>query len=449
MTLERSILSCALLAALSGGSVLLILNVGRSAEQSELRYKQFVPIQDPERRREPLGSAANDKRVDLTAFAGMPGSYSDIVSEYVESVFSAIKAVPIARRRFFHRASDPTNPDPYPDEANLIADRDVIVPLVVLPRPDVVRHWSASTEARSSGWLAEDETAKNRGSVYGRTLIFKPGKLSKDPVTVPASPFESWIRSWDLYAIHDRTFFLDLGKLVVTPSYHNAGDKSADLHIGRPKDESADLHVGEKDGAELLGELISVPAYLKNQRLRWVSIRSPTTVNRFLAYSLVDGNGVKRERRFQETKIGPISPYVRPMICNRHQPRIKQHDQLLLPSPLRWPPTKWERMKGDYKAHEEWCLDDWFPAQKEACWVIREAEGSKPLQESFLLMPATEKSDRPVFFIALFAETEPKQLVRELAALYKVSADTALNSPETMERLNSLYEKLRNFPLAK
>lgn len=94
-------------------------------------------------------------------------------------------------------------------------------------------------------------------------------------------------------------------------------------------------------------------------------------------------------------------------------------------------------------------MDDWFPAQKEACWVIREAEGSKPLQESFLLVPATEKSDRPVFFIALFAETEPKQLAQELAALYKVSADSALGSAETMERLNSLYEKVRNFPLAK
>jgi hypothetical protein len=67
-------------------------------------------------------------------------------------------------------------------------------------------------------------------------------------------------------------------------------------------------------------------------------------------------------------------------------------------------------------------LDDWFPAQKEACWVIREAEDSRPLQESFLLMSAAEKSDRPVFLIALFAETEPKQLVQELAALYQVSA---------------------------
>lgn len=431
-----------------------------SGKQDDLRYKQFIPMRDPERRLERLASDTNDKLVDMTAFTGLPELYADVVSKYVESVFSAIKAAPITRRRFYDRARDYTDPHPYPDWVDPVSDRDVIVPLVVLPRPDVVRWWSASTKARSSGWLAEDDATKDRGSVYGRTLIFKTGRLSEGPVSVPASPFDSWIRSWDLYTPdHDRTFFLDLGKLVVTPSYYHAGDKGADLHYGRPKDEAAPLQLGEKGGAELLGELITVPAFLKNQRLRWVSIRNASNVRRFLAYSLLDGNGVKREKRFQNTTIGPISPYVRPLICDRHQPRIKQHDELLLPAPSRWPPTsreydfpKQERIpKPDAydSAHEEWCLDDWFPAQKEACWVIREADGSKPLQESFLLMPAVEKSDRPVFFIALFAETEPKQLVQELAGLYNVSAGNALDSPEAMERLNSLYEKVRNFPLAK
>ena len=81
--------------------------------------------------------------------------------------------------------------------------------------------------------------------------------------------------------------------------------------------------------------------------------------------------------------------------------------------------------------------------------MIREAEDSKPLQESFLLMPASEPSERPVFFIALFAETEPAQLVTELATLYKVSPDAPLNSAETMSRLQLLYEKVRDFPLGK
>jgi hypothetical protein len=145
----------------------------------------------------------------------------------------------------------------------------------------------------------------------------------------------------------------------------------------------------------------------------------------------------------------PMSPYVRPLVCELHQPKIKQHDELLLPTPLAWPPTSKDQFSVETDPHEEWCLDDWFPAQKDCCWVIREAEDSKPLQESFLLMAASEPSDRPVFFIALFAETEPKQLLAELAALYKVSAETALNSAETTQRLNSLYEKVRDFPLGK
>ena len=90
-------------------------------------------------------------------------------------------------------------------------------------------------------------------------------------------------------------------------------------------------------------------------------------------------------------------------------------------------------------------MDDWFPAQKNACWVIRETADSKPLQESFALMPASEKSDLAVFVIALFAEAEPRRLVQELAALYQVSSEATLNSPETMQRLETLYENVCDF----
>jgi len=167
----------------------------------------------------------------------------------------------------------------------------------------------------------------------------------------------------------------------------------------------------------------------------------------FLAYSLIDGNGAKRATTFQDFGSGRLSPYLRPLRCESHQPQIMQHDLLLLPTPIAWPPRSWELK--NINAHEEWCLDDWFPAQQDACWVIRETVESKPLQESFVLMPASEKSDRPVFFISLFAETQPAQLVKELAELYNVADAHALNSPETMERLTSLYEQVRDFPLAK
>ncbi|MCY2967065.1 MAG: hypothetical protein NT069_26090, partial [Planctomycetota bacterium] len=172
-----------------------------------------------------------------------------------------------------------------------------------------------------------------------------------------------------------------------------------------------------------------------------------TDVCRFLAYSLLDGNGVKRARRVQMTADGPISPYVRPLFCESHQPKTKQHDDLLLPVPVDWPPQTGRDRRPHLNAiaHEMWCLDDWFPEQPHACWVIREASDSQPLRESFLLMPASEKSDRPVFSIVLFADSEPRRLIEELSKLFQTSAETVLSSPATLERLDSLCEKVRDW----
>jgi len=446
MACHRTRSVSALFIGLLGGGIIVLSNVGCPATQIDLLYKQVIPVRDPERRLQQLENETDDKLVDMTAFAGMPETYSEVVSQYVESAFFAIKAEPILRRRYYHTdRDDETASFPFPDYVNPIRDRDVVVPLVVFPLPDAVSTWSASTKARAMGWRAEGTAIEKRGSVYGRTIVYESGKHSINPFSVPAAPFETHIPSAGIYMPeHDIPYFLQLGKMVLTPSY---GDSPYRVLA----DESADLRLGAKDGAKLFGELITVPAYLPNSRLRWVSIRNGSNVRRCLAYSLLDGNGPKRPGRFGQAKNGPISPYVRPLICARHQPQIKQHDELLLPTPLGWPPNQneWGESDIDGDAHEEWCLDDWFPAQREACWVIREAEDSKPLQESFLLMPAEEKSDRPVFFIALFAETEPKQLIKELAALYKVSPDTALNSPETMEWLNTLYQQIRDFPLSK
>ena len=96
---------------------------------------------------------------------------------------------------------------------------------------------------------------------------------------------------------------------------------------------------------------------------------------------------------------------------------------------------------------EDWCLDEWFAEQENSVWALREAKDSEPGRESFLLLPSTEKSERPLYLIACFIDTEPKQLLKELAAVYNVSADQALNSPETMAKLTDLYEKLHNFNL--
>ncbi|MDB5344621.1 MAG: hypothetical protein JWP89_2998 [Schlesneria sp.] len=441
---RMSALSVLLVAALAGGMVG-ISTVIYSEMPNKLSYKQFVPIRDPERRQRTLPDKADDKLIDTSAFVGMPDAYSALVSEYVDAAISAIKAAPITRRRYYHKdrvrgPDDKIPPDPFPDDANPIYDREVNVPLVVFPRPNAVRRWASSNQAHALGWIAEDKAIQNRGSVYGRTLIFEPGKLSQNPYVLPAAPFESFIPSWDAYVPEqDSSYSLELGKIVVTPSYDSVGLN--------PVDDTEALQLGEKGGAILLAELLIVPAYVGNFRLRWASVGNGSNARRFLAYMVVDGNGARRRQWIDSSAGPPVSQYVRPLRCDLHQPKSKQHDQLLLPTPLGWAPTSSESKYST--AHEEWCLDDWFPAQKDTCWVIREAEDSKPLQESFLLMPASEKSDRPVFFIALFAEAEPKQLIKELAALYNVSADKALSSPDTMARLQSLYEKVRDFPLDK
>ncbi len=413
----------------------------------ERSYKRLPPVVDPEHRIAPLDATSSNEQWDLTAFTGMPDKYKEAILDYTQAVFTEIGAIPLTRRRFYHqdRRGQKISPgvswDPYPDDANPIYDKDVAVPIVALPRPDAVNQWSASTKARSAGWCTQNEAVEGRGSVYGRTLIFEWGKRSVNPVTVPACPFETNIPSWDLYVPeHDRSYFLELGKIVVEPCYNGPGRTLLDL--------TAELHLGEEEGAKSLGELVTVPACLKNRRLRWVWCQNGSATRQFLAYSLLDGNGAKRARRFQDSPDGPLSPYVRPLNCERHQPRIKQHDLLLQPTPLGWAPNLWDKASTQ-NPHEEWCLDDWFPAQEDACWVVRETEESKPLQESFSLMAARDKSDRPVFLVALFAETKPEPLLKELAALYKVSADSALGSPETMQRLHEFYEKVRDFPLSK
>lgn len=409
-------------------------------------YKKLPPAVDPERRTEQLGDAWRDETLDLSAFVGMPDTYRDLVSEYVQTVYKDIGVTPLMRKRYYHkngaRKDKYSTRDPFPDDANPIYDREIVVPLVIFPRPDSVKKWITSSEARAIGWRPIDGVFDHVGSVYGRTLIFEPGKRSEEPHSLPAAPFGTSIPSWSDYVPEfdfNVSFFLPLQKIVVQPFYHERDHPVTDG--------SDDLRLGEEGGAVRLGELLTVPVYIQNTRLRWLTCTNGTDSRKFLAYALVDGNGAKRAKKHQDFGAGPVSPYVRPLICERHQPRIKQHDLLLLPTPMAWPPNLGE--VDDNNAHEEWCFDDWFPAQKDSCWVIRETADSKPLQESFVLMPASEKSDLPVFFVALFAETQPTQLVKELAALYGVSPDSVLDSPETMERLNSLYENMCDFPFSK
>ena len=425
------------------GLVILVFQVIIGCDGSDhSAYKRMPPIVDPERRTEPLG-VGPDEPLDLTAFAGMPDDYRRVVVNYVETVLDELQTAPLMRERYYHVDRSGGNGDRrFPDDANPMLDQKVPVSLLALPRPDVVHSWVKSKQAREAGWREMEDTLGDAGTVYGRTLIFKAGERSEEPDGLPAAPMGTRIPSWSNYAAalySGRPFFIPSGKIVLQPYFNGRDDRLVDG--------SRYLRLGEDGGAILLGELVTVPVHLRNQRLRWTSRKVGSRTEQFLAYALIDGNGARRNdliRGFQMSDLGEVSPYLRPLSYNAHQPRINQHDLLLLPVPIGWPPRSGDRVHSQ-DSYEEWSFDDWFPAQPDACWVIRETADSKPLQESFVLMPAREESELPVFLIVLFAETEPAQLVRELAALHEVEAESLLNSEEEMGRLRRLYEEVSTF----
>jgi len=425
------------------GLVLLVLQVITGCDGGDrTAYKRMPPIVDAERRTESLGEAP-DESLDLTALAGMPDDYRRIVMEYVEATLDELKTAPLMRERYYH--VDRFNGNTFrrfPDDTNPMLDRKVPVSLLILPRPESVRNWVKSTQSRKAGWRTMDDALSDPGTVHGRTLFFDAGERSEQPDGLPAAPMGTLIPSWSDYATAlgpDRSFFLPLGKIVLKPFYNGPDD--------RLLDGSRHLRLGEVGGATLLGELLTVPLHLENQRLRWTSRKVGSGTEQFLAYALIDGNGARRVRfnqTFQTSDLGKVSPYLRPLNCDAHQPRINQHALLLLPVPIGWPPSSWDRVRSEHP-HEEWSFDDWFPAQQDACWVIRETAESMPLKEAFVLMPAREESELPAFLIVLFAETEPAQFVRELASLYKVPAEPVVSSEESMARLRHLYEKVSTF----
>jgi hypothetical protein len=414
--------------------------------ENDRSYLNLLPVHDHEERLRPLAESEGKDRFDLKALEGMPQAYRDLLSTYLYEMAHSLSVKPLTRMKYYQKQHRwPAGAEDFPDHTDPTFDKAVALSILLLPRPAVVRRWSESTVARVQGWRSEADVTSRRGTVYGRSVVFNPGEHSQNPAILPTDPIGAPRESqYQHYPGQGSRYFLALGKVVATPEYEW---NSSEL----PVDVTACLRIGELGEAKLCGEIITVPPHVDNHRLHWVTIRYNSDVRRYLGYSILDGFGGRRTDR------GPgnvtrdrLSPYMRPLLCKQYQPKINQHDELLVPTPLPWAPNWSEKLKTHRGvAHEEWCLDEWFPAQKDACWVVREAEDSKPLQESFLLMPASEKSDRPLFLIALFAETEPRRLVTELAALHNVSPDPVLNSPETMERLESLYQKVRDFPLDK
>lgn len=382
---------------------------------------------DTENREQPFEEEEPRGFCNCEALAGMPNEFAGAIIDYVNQVHAVIGATRLTRRHYYQPRD--AQHQFYPNLANPVFDKDIDVLPVILPRPRSVSLWSQSSKAQKRGWISIDEAVQRPRSPFGCTILFRPGVRSEIPHIFPAFPRGYIPSSGEVQACKK--------KLVARPEYK-------DFRLCN--DVSASLQFGKIGGAVITSEILTIAPCPENPRLRWTSIRSKDAERHFLAYALVDGNGCLRpDRRDAE------GTFVRPLSSSDHPSQSEGHDALLLPTPLIWAPTFDEMLehRTDLYPCEDWCLDDWFAAEKDACWVIREAADSKPLLESFLLMPAREKSDRPVFFVALFAETEPEQLVKELAALYKVTPDRALKSPETMARLNVLYERIRDFPLNK
>lgn len=402
--------------------------------------------EDYERRTIPLaGGQSISDYWDVSALDQFPEAYQYAMSVYLQSVEQELVNFILTRDRYFHldRSASSSLISIWPDDVNPVLDRKIIVPLIILPRPETVEEWCNSEAGRSAGWRSADDALSNRNPVYGRTLYFEPGDRSGEPAVFPPAPLGATIpQGINFLPVRSSTgtFYRYLEKVVAKSTY--------DGPYGPLSDETQRLRFGEADGATLLGELQTAPAHFENGRLWWVDSHAGSETRRFLAFALIDGNGGLRTKDlYQQTDPGLVSPYLRPLKCSHHQPRIKQHDLLLMPGPLVWPSTAVEYRKcglEGLESYEMWCLDDWFPAQQDAVWVIRETAESQPLKEAFEPMPAREKSDNPIFLVAVFAETPPAQLLQELAALKGGSAKDVLDSPEKMKELESAYQAVRN-----
>lgn len=401
---------------------------------------------DYERRTEPLsgGQSLNDYW-DLSAVRKMPEDYRTAISVYLHAVGNELEFSNPSRTRYFHRDRSASSSliSIWPDDVNPVVDRDIFCPVLILSRPEVIERWCSSRAGSAAGWRSADNALSEQVTVYGRTLFFEPGEQSGEPMIVPPSPLGATIPQADNFLpIRSSigTFYRDWQKVVPKPKYDGTD--------GELQDDVRRLRISESGGAQLLGELRTAPAHFQNGRLWWVDCYDGSNTRRFLAYALVDGNGgLRTQDLHQQTALGLVSPYMRPLTCPPHQPRVLQHDLLLMPSPIVWATTAaecWAFELVNQGSYEMWCLDDWFPAQEDAVWVIRETPDSKPLLESFELLPARTKSDNPVFLIAVFAETPPSQLIREFAALQGVSASHVLDSVEKMRELESHYRAVRD-----
>lgn len=401
-----------------------------------------MPAVDPEKRTQKLPEGAATQRIDDSAFDKLPMPYRDAACAYAEALIHEVGPKLIVRDRYYHKTRENrADQHPYiafPDDVNPILDRQVEVPLTIFPRTETVRRWSGTAQAKTRGWVTESDVAAYRSRLYGKTVLFSAGVESREPDHIPASPLGYPIPSFVEYVTafsFNSQFFLPQGKIVCAPVLRTAT---------RPHtDGTESLSIGQPQGAETLAEIMTVPAHAENRRLRWVRVTRPgEDERRFLAHVLCDGNGARRARWLRDLPDDATSLYVRPLTCEQYSPRIQKHSLLLLPTPLDWPKGR-DGSTDQWDPHEEWCFDDWFARQDHSCWVLREAPDSKPLRETFVLMPAIQSSELPIFSIYVFVETAPEKLVKELSVLFRTDAKAVLAKPGKLRALRRLHDQLR------
>jgi hypothetical protein len=363
---------------------------------------------------------ARGQVVDAKAFIGMPEDYAKRSSEYVLAVLEAMGARPASRKVYRNEQKD--GEASYPLDSNPVHAGEKTVEIILLPRHTAVYAWSQTAKAKEAGWRTVSSPFDRNQTLIGRTALFQRGEDSQNPRVTPAMPFETSV-SEGIFAYGD--LFLEIGKVVESPYF--------DVD-GQPEDKLSSLKFNETGGAKWLGDFLTMPAYRENPRLWWTSIRVEDNGSTSLAYALVDGNGARREEPAEG-----VSPWVRPLTCKQHQPKTGQHDNLLLPVPLKWG-------NGHSGPHESWVMDEWFSRQPQGCWTIREGRDSQPLTESFLLEPASRENKQPLHAVVIFADTPVKRLIEELSQVSELRADSGVMD-EVLKRLEQSYSRLRNHPL--
>ena len=116
-------------------------------------YRALPRTRDQERRCERMAGIVAGDACDVTALAGMPGLYVSASSEYIKQILASIQAVPLKRRHFWVKKEDDLE---YPLVADAVYDRDIQIPVIILPRPKAVSRYSQSNDGKVFGWCPMD-----------------------------------------------------------------------------------------------------------------------------------------------------------------------------------------------------------------------------------------------------------------------------------------------------